>query len=37
MGGTLVAIVAQTMDSKEKHVEVGHILPAPISKKYIDA
>ena len=30
---TVVAIVAQTMDSKEKHVEVGHILPAPISKK----
>ena len=29
----LIAIAAQTMDSKEKHVEVGHILPAPISKK----
>ena len=30
---TIVAIVAQTMDSKEKHVEVGHILPAPASQK----
>ena len=28
----LIAIAAQTMDMKEKHVEVGHILPAPISK-----
>lgn len=29
----LVAVAAQTMDLKEKHVEVGHILPAPISKR----
>ena len=29
----LIAIAAQTMDLKEKHVEVGHILPAPISKR----
>ena len=29
----LVSIAAQTMDFKEKHVEVGHILPAPISKR----
>ena len=29
----LIAIAAQTMDFKEKHVEVGHILPAPISKR----
>lgn len=29
----VIAIAAQTMDLNEKHVEVGHILPAPIPKK----